>query len=60
MEVTAEKKKASPLVWMIVIIMVIALLALVIFYAYQDYPNEKLPTDGKKTESSKVIFYLEA
>lgn len=58
MQVTAVKKKTSPLVWVIVILMVLALISLIIFYAYQDYPSEKLPSDDKGS-SLKIIYIHE-
>lgn len=58
MQVTLEKKKTSFTVWIIVAIMVIAILTLIVFYAYQEDPTEKLPTDSKQ-ENAKVIYYNE-
>lgn len=58
MQVTLEKKKANFTVWIIVAVMIIAILTLIIFYAYQENPTERLPTDSKQ-ENAKVIYYYE-
>jgi|GEM_PF-4350062 len=59
MQIKTDKKNASPVVWIIIAVMVIALLALIVFYAYQEDPAERLPTDRKGNETSKIIYIHE-